>query len=200
MTQLLNTFCHEMGHLIKGEENSFYKYNKDSSDVFVIRTGLSHQLYSYNSDTRELGFSPNYSVLDEAINCIQTTDVMSEILALKEFVDDESIVTFIDSLDHDELLKDHGYEDMCLLVRRLWENESFKHSVEDNIVLGNIDSIIEQYDSLMGEGAFDRMSNSLEDIYSLPEVSDEVFNTHIDAFVEIAQEYQKRVQEKEKVK
>ena len=197
MGRLLNTFCHEMGHLIKGEENSYYSYQDNDAEVHVIRTGLAHHAYSFFNGNTELSYSVIYSTLDEAVNCIQTTDVMREIISLKEFVNDEVITSFIDSLDHDDLLKDHGYEDICLLVRKLWEHDSFKKMIEENIVLGDIDSIIDEYDGLMGEGSFDEMSGRLDQIYALPEdVSDDVFNSHIDSFVEITNQYQAKIREK----
>ncbi len=199
MSCLLNTFCHEMGHLIKGEQSSAYNYQDNGYNVFVIRTGLAHYVYAYNGDYTELTFSPNYSILDEAINCIQTTDIMQEILSLKEIIEDEHILKFLQSLDQDFLGEDHGYEDICLLVRELWKRDSFKSIIEDNLVLGNIELVIDEYDKIMGKGQFDRMSERLDDIFNLPsDVSDDIFNFYIDSYIDITKEYKERVKEQVK--
>lgn len=146
ISHLINTFCHEMSHLIKGEENGYSSYQEDLNDIFIIRTGLAHYVYCYKNHYQELEFTAAFSVLDEAINCIQTTDVMKEVLALGEFVDDKRIREFIQELDSNLLKKDRGYEELVTLVRNLWQCESFQKLIEDSIVCGDIDSIIFQFD------------------------------------------------------
>lgn len=199
ISSLLNSFCHEMGHLIKGEQNGIYTYQDNGYEVFVIRTGLAHNVYAYKNNDSEISYSANYVFLDEAINCIQTTDVMQEIIALEDIVDDKKIKNFIKSLDHEYLKKDYGYEGACLLVRELWKNDSFRKSVEENIVSGKIDTIISDYESIMGKDEFERMAQKLDDFYSLPDkIDDSTFNFYVDSFIEITKEYKERIKEKVK--
>ena len=200
-THLLNTFCHEMGHLIKGEENGYSSEEEDDASIFVVRTGLAHYVYCYRNHFTELEFTCAFATLDEAINCIQTTDVMREILALPEFVDDPRIVEFVQSLNHEVLLKDRGYEYIVRLVRTLWKNEEFQKMIEDKIVEGDIDSIVEQFDSIMGEGAFEDMSLNLDQVYALSESDeDSEMDSYVQTFQKYVAEYSKKVKEKEKIK
>ena len=192
MTRLLNTFCHEMGHLIKGEVNGYSSKKEKDSFIYVIRTGLAHYVYRYQKNFQEMDYITSFGVLDEAINCIQTTDVMREILALGEFCEDEDIQSFIHSLDVDVMNEDHGYEDIVLLVRLFWNQDSFKELVEKNIVTGNIDSIVQEFDSFLGEESFDYLSYLLEEIYFLLETdNDKELDKKIDEFKKLVQEYKK---------
>ena len=201
MSMLLNTFCHEMGHLIKGEINGFYHTKDSDNDVYVIRNGLSHYVYNYRKNYTELEFTQAFAILDEAINCIQTTDVMREILTLKDFVTDKQILNFLNGLDSSYLLEDHGYEDICILVREFWHHSTYRNSVEENIVVGNVDKVVDDFDSIMGKGAFENVSLILDNIYHLPEdVSDKEFNKQIDSFVSYSKEYRERVKDLEKTK
>lgn len=117
LEKLLNAFCHEMGHLIKGERNNHSVYYRDNTTFFVIRTGMAHYVFSYQLPITELSCTASYISLDETINCLQTTDVMREILALGEYVEDPKIQKFIRSLDRDTILQDKGYEDLVNMVR-----------------------------------------------------------------------------------
>ena len=199
MSMLLNTFCHEMGHLIKGEVNGFYHTKEDGNDIYVIRNGLSHYVYNYQEDYTKLLFTQSAAILDEAINCIQTTDVMKEVLSLKDITNDKRILEFLNGLDSSYLLEDHGYEDICILVREFWKHPTYRDSIEDNIVIGNVDQIVNDFDSILGEGSFEQVSLILDKIYHLPEdASEDEFNNLIDNFVKYSKEYRERVKDVEK--
>ena len=199
MTRLLNTFCHEMGHLIKGEENGFHHTMVNDQPTFIIRTGMTYIIYMYNKDFTEVELSNSFGVLDEAINCIQTTDVMKEILALDTFVEDDSIHSFIQSLDKEDMIKDHGYEDIVLLLRLFWAQDSFKDSIETHIVHGGIDFIVSDFDSMMGNGSFQKMSEILEELYEMGEEYDEDrFNFLIDSYKEMSEQYKSQIKARKK--
>lgn len=200
-SRILNAFCHEMGHLIKGEKDSVWYYGEEDVDpIYVIRTGLAHYSIGFQDHFQKMIAKNQYLVLDESINCIQTTDVMQEILALKEFCPDPEIVSYIDSLDADSLKEDIGYQDMVQLLRLFWNQESFRGSIEDNIVEGNIDAIIHSFDSLMEqEGAFDQLSEWLEDVFLLAQTNrGEITGESVDNIHKMAAEYKKRVKSNKK--
>ena len=113
----------------------------------------------------------------------------------------EEILNFLNGLDSSYLLEDHGYEDICILVREFWHHSTYRNSVEENIVVGNIDKVVDDFDSIMGKGAFENVSLILDNIYHLPEdVSDKEFNKQIDSFVSYSKEYRERVKDLEKTK
>lgn len=201
MSMLLNTFCHEMGHLIKGEVNGFYHEKDKDNDVYVIRNGISHYVYNYRKNYTELEFAQSFAILDEAINCIHTTEVMNEIIGLKDIVVDERILTFLEGLDEEYLKEDHGYEDICMLVRFFYEHPTYRNSIEDNIVVGNIDNIVDDFDSIMGKGSFENVSMIIDKLYHLPEdCPEDEFNEQIDSFVKYTKAYSERVKDLEKAK
>ena len=191
-----------MGHLIKGEVNGTSSRQEKDSYIFIIRTGLAHYVYCYMNNFQELKFISSYAVLDEAINCIQTTDVMKEILALGEFVDDSNIQSFIDSLDRDDMLQDHGYETIVKLVHSYWDQDEFKNLIESHIIDGNIDTILEKFDGVLGENTFDTMSYILDQIYELEGIDpdDPKIDDWITAFKASADAYKKHVKINQKVK
>ena len=186
-SRLLNAFCHEMGHLIKGERDDHSFHNEDGTTFIIIRTGLSHYIYSYQYPSTELNLTSSCSALDEAVNCIQTTDVMQEILALGEYVDDPKIKGFIDSLDKDFLQKDAGYGDLVDMIRPLWESETFRNMVENHVMYDEIDDVVAEFDSIAGEGSFEAMASYMDQALEAVEQEDE---QRLD---EIAQQFAKLI-------
>lgn len=190
MAHFLNTFCHEFGHLIKGEEKGHSSEETEDHFTFIIRTGLAHYVYHYQDHFRDFRFISAFSVLDEAINCIQTTDVLEEILSLRDFVEDEDIKSFLQSLDENEMRKDRGYEYIVKLVRELWKNDSFRSVVEENIVNGDIDAIINSFNVVMGNDAFEDMSSKLDSIYDLCEDNEDgILDSLVSSYQEDVQKY-----------
>ena len=164
-TQLLQAFCHEMGHLIKGERNSFFGEDKEDAYVYTIRSGLTHNIYAYSHDYSQVTIYSAFPALDETVNCFQTCDVTKEILALGEFVPDENVQQFIDSLDKEKMKQVEGYQELVELTRPLWSNDYFRSLVERHIVDGDMDTMIDYYDEVAGEGKFEDMAYLLDDIY-----------------------------------
>lgn len=151
MTHLLNSFCHEMNHIIKGEING-HKINKINKDYeYFIRTGIAHYIYKYDFDEDSLTEYQQFSNIDEAINCIQTTEIMKEILNFKNIVNDHYMNSFFELLDEDEMLEDHGYDDIVINVRKLWECEGFRKAIEEGLIDGDIDHIIRKFNKLVGD-------------------------------------------------
>lgn len=200
-TQLLQAFCHEMGHLIKGERNSFFEEDKDDSYVYTIRSGLTHNIYIYKHDYSQVTIYSAFPALDEAVNCFQTTDVMREILALGDFVTDENVKQFIDSLDKERMKQVEGYQELVELVRPLWNNDYYRGLVERDIVDGNIDAIIDHYDEVAGEGKFEDMAYLLDDIYQTLRDGDDDKRAKLSAtFQKLGQSFLKKATEKELLK
>ena len=201
MEHFLNTFCHELSHLIKGMNNGHYQEDHEDKHVFVLRTGLAHYVYCYDSSYQNLNMICSFSVLDEAINCIQTSEAIEEILALKEFVQDPEILEFINSLNVDELKIDYGYEVIVKIIRRLWENPSFKSIVEANQVNGPIDPIIQHFNSVMGEEAFEDMCQKVDVLSEIYEKDDpEGYKKAKDSLNQDIDRYLRLMKEKEKKK
>ena len=187
---LLNTFCHEVGHIIKGRKKSFYSYQSADKTFFVVRCGLRSDVLSKNKDSNELQPNTYHYVLDEAINSIQTTEIMQEILVLKDIADDPLVVNFVQQLNEDRLAVDQGYEDFCTFIRPLWNTPSFKEIVEQNIVSGDIPLIIDHFNEIAGNNMFEKMSVVLDTICKKGDQMD--YTTHekyVGEYVEIMFQY-----------
>ena len=153
---LINTFIHEFNHLIKSSIDNTLSTSLD----YCLRSGISYYRCMYNNKKDILYEYEYYDTLDEVINVIETTEMLSNIELLN--VDN----SFIDSLDKDSLNTDFGYTLCVKLIRPLWDNPTFRNLIEDNILEGNIDRIISSFDEVLGEGSFEKFNDYLEDIDS----------------------------------
>ena len=156
-----------MNHLIKSYKNSYELIKSDNYIGYYIRNGINYCYCYYYPNDDKLITTDYYSILDEDINTIQTTEVMEEIIALDEIVPDKEMQAYINLLDKDFFHTDFGYDATAYLVRPLWDNSSFKELVENNIIEGNIEEIINSFDSVLGEDSFLDLADSLDDIDEL---------------------------------
>ena len=155
-TILLNTFIHEFNHLVKSSVNSLETLDTEYS----IRSGISYYRCRYDSKGDILYEYNYYDTLDEAINVIETTEMMKSIELIES--SDWTIKEYIDSLDN--LDKDFGYTLCVSLIRPLWDNPTFRSLIEDNILEGNIENIITSFDNTLKEGSFVKLAEYLEDL------------------------------------
>jgi len=148
---LLNSFCHEMGHLIKGHYSGFDTFKEENISNCYMRTGLGHYIYAYNPKKDTLSERQMFAYFEEAINTIQTTEVMKEILDIVKYTDDPSIHEFVSTLDKKDMLEDHGYEGIVEVVRKLWEIDEVKKVIEENIVDGTIEESIYRINKMLND-------------------------------------------------
>ena len=157
---LINTFIHEFNHLIKSSLDNTLSTSLD----YFLRSGISYYRCHYDNKKDILYEYEYYDILDEAINVIETTEMLSNVELLN--VDSSFLSNYIDSLDKDKLNTDFGYTLCVKLIRPLWSNPTFKNLIEDNILEGNVDRIISSFDEVLGEGSFEKLNDYLEDIDS----------------------------------
>lgn len=181
---LLNSWCHEMGHLIKSTYNGYtikkpYHYMSEGK----LRSGLSFSTFIFNKHNHKMFVSSDYMFTDEAINTIQTTEVMDYIISLYDIVPDSDVEEFLSELVQYEN-NDYGYDIITKEVRKLWEIDKFKKLIEDNIVDGNIETIINEFNSTIGDKkAFLKLDLLLDHIYNV--------DTNINCLMEYKENVQK---------
>lgn len=149
---LLNSFIHEFNHLIKSSINSI-----EVNDLeYCVRCGIGFFHCKYIEKDDDLDYYKYYEVLDEVINVIETTEMMENLLLLPN----------IDSydIDQDNLGVDSGYDVCVELIRPLWSNPTFRSLIEDNIIDGEVDNIINGFDKILGEGSFDKITDYLDNL------------------------------------
>lgn len=156
-TTVLNAFVHEASHLVKSTVNVVYS---DSPTHFLIRNGLNIFGYSFEKDT-PVEPSDN-SMLDEVINVLQTSDMMKAVKELNGCPMKKEVEDFYKELDLDRIDLLYGYDELTSFVLPLWSNDYFRSSIEDNIVIGKIDRIRNDFDSIMGHNSFHYYSTYLD--------------------------------------
>ena len=166
-TDLLHIFVHEFNHLIKSYHNGFgIEKRKDFSGYF-IRSGINIYRCYYKKNEDMLYEEDYFSTMDEVLNVLQTTDIVTYVLLLDGIVPDPEIQKKIDSLDKEALLQDFGYNSGVQLIRPLWKNDFFQSLVEANIVTGNIAEIIDGFDFLLEPKAFEKLCDALDELDEL---------------------------------
>lgn len=156
-TTILNAFVHEASHLVKSTVNVVYS---DSPKHFLLRNGLNIFGYSFEKDS-PLEPSDN-SMLDEVINVLQTADMMGAVKELNGSPMSDTVFNFYKELDLDRIDLLYGYDELTSFVLPLWSNNYFRSSIEDNIVIGRIDRIRNDFDSIMGHNSFHLYSTYLD--------------------------------------
>ena len=156
-TTILNAFVHEVAHLIKSTVNVVYS---DSPKHFLVRNGLNIFGLSFE---RNSPLEPNdNSMLDEVINVLQTADMMGAVKELNGSPMSDEVLRFYRELDLDRIDLLYGYDELTSLVLPLWSNDYFRSSIENNIVIGRIDRIRNDFDSIMGANSFHYYSTYLD--------------------------------------
>ena len=166
LVEILNSFCHEMSHLVKGVLLNHGIYPNDEITDYYIRTGFAHYLYRYNSKKDTLSEIQYFSYFDEAINSIQTTEIMNEILKLEDITNDKEVLDFLSTLNKYEMLEDHGYEEVVGIVRELWSIDEIKKILEENIVDGRIENTVYRINKILDDKyGFKKLCNVIDNIY-----------------------------------
>ena len=156
-TTLLNAFVHETAHLIKSAVNVVYS---DCPTHFLIRGGLN--IFGYSFKNGSISEPSDNSMLDEVINVLQTRDMMMSVKELVGKPMSPEVLDFFRKLDLDRIDLLYGYDELTSFVLPLWSNNYFRSSIEDNIVIGRIDRIRSDFDSIMGENSFHLYSTYLD--------------------------------------
>lgn len=159
---ILNTFIHEFSHLIKAQINYHLIEEDEFEKSHYLRSGLHFYKYSYNKKDNIFEEGDYFTVLDEAINVLETTETMEFIKELDGIIPNEEISYYFDSLDKEKLIEDYGYLDIVEVLKPLWKIESFKSLIEENIIEGNLNNIVDQFQSLGTTYTFIDLSNALD--------------------------------------
>ena len=178
---LLNTFIHEVSHLIKSQINSSYceEYN-----YYFIRSGLS--LYEVNYCAGTLIDNSLFSVLDEVINVFQTTDMMKDLKLLKDITCDNNIKTYLDTINFDELDETFGYDEFSDFFTKLWKNEEFRNIVERDIIVGDLNNIVINFNNIMGKDCFYEFANLWDQLEIVSDIEEyEIVGNKIKSFIDV---------------
>ena len=200
--KLLNIFIHEMSHLVKGFKNGHKTYEENNKLFYTIRSGLDYYVCEYDKETEELKEESYNQALDEAINTIETTEIIQDIKTLDGIIPDKNIQDFIDTLDKNMMDKDYGYEIIVPIVRKLWSIDHFKNLIENNIVNGTIENIVKEIDNLLGENTYENIGITIDNLYELDGQSKykDKIKEETDYINEVIENYKNEITIKRKIK
>lgn len=156
---ILNALVHEASHLVKSSVNSI---SQNKNNVFLLRSGLN--IFGYYFEDGQLRTRSDNSMLDEVINVLQTADMMKSVKELAGSKMSPKVKDFYEELDLETLdnMYGYGYTELSDFVRPLWNIPDFKDSIEENIVIGRLDRIQNDFDSILGKGSFHYYSTYLD--------------------------------------
>ena len=156
-TEMLNAIIHEFGHLLKSSINYI---NTDNSTHFTMRSGI-HIFGGKVDESGQLHEFSEHQSLDEVINVFQTRDAMREIAKLEGVILPEVVQVDFDKLDSEQIDDLYGYEACCIPMIPLWENEHFRGIVSENIIIGKLDRIRNDFNEMVGRNYFNMLSRHL---------------------------------------
>lgn len=154
-------FTHEVSHIFKSMLNNVIK--DPEKNTITIRRGFL--LENIDPEDRDLNATYNNWVLDEIINVFQTADIMKSICDIDKELLDDTVREFFDTLDLDSLFIPSGYSSMVREFEPLWENRYFKNNVDFNVVSGDLESIENDFDGVVGIGKFREFSEALDYLF-----------------------------------
>ena len=173
-TLVLNVMIHELNHLVKGIYNNHEIIKDEDVCGFSVRTGIDILQCLYNRPANLEICRNSYGVLYEAINVLETGEMTKNLLQLDGIIPDEDIKEYFDELDKDLMLENIGYEFVVKELTPLWANDNFRSLIEDNIYEGNLVNIVNGFEEIMGNGSFERFTDTLDDF-------DEAINNNCNA-------------------
>ncbi len=164
VTRLLNSFIHEMGHIIKGYTKGYAHSERNNKIYAFVRTGLHIDGISFNKDDNSYYDYKVGEIIDEVINTVQTTEALQEIKALDGWIPDKEVQDMYNMLNKQILDEDYGYNKSVKAFRPLWECKSFKKLIDENVIPGNLSTIRKYFDRRTFKGAFSQLSDLLDDM------------------------------------
>ncbi|MBR2828216.1 MAG: hypothetical protein IKE70_03195 [Bacilli bacterium] len=192
---IINSFIHEFSHLIKAQINSYFIEEDEIEKSHYLRSGLHFYKYSFNKEKNIFEEGDYFTILDESINVLQTSDTLKLIKELDGIIPNEEISSYFNSLDKEKLIEEYGYLDIVKLLKPLWNIESFKSLIEENIIDGDLNNIVNNFSLLGTTHSFIDLSNALDTINDYQEFErekDSYYYESINVINEIIKELEKK--------
>lgn len=170
---LLNSFCHELFHLIKTEKI----ITKDST---ILKSGF-HIL-------PEDGLEENL-IFEEIIHTFQVSDIMKEISPLIDCpIKIPSLHKFLSKLDSTYLTDPYGYEYSTILFFPLWEEKTFHDKAFSYNLNHDITSLKNYFNSVNNIDLWDYFLTSLGTL-EREDINEEEYKLNVSTFCTIRNLY-----------
>ena len=178
-----SVFVDEMGHLVDSKKNIYVSFgNSTNMDIlFALTSEYNKVLNSVNrsigrdSDgsftrrgvsTRRLDGLSSSKLFEDSINFLQTEDIVREIVDFGTYdISDDDLRCSLDSVS--KSLRGKYYnnlEALSELVRPLYEDSRFNDILKTARLNGTINTVKEEFDSVVFDGSFNKMCNAIDSI------------------------------------
>ncbi len=159
--EVLNALLHEAGHILKALMNHL---KISDGNFFTVRSGLNIIGTKMLPDGSFQDIDENL-ILDELINVFQTTGAMNEIGKLKGTQLPAVVQVEFDKINLDETDLLIGYNQCIRAFRPFWNNDRFRGVVEENIIIGRVDKIRDDFNEVLGRNYFTTLSRYFNLLY-----------------------------------
>lgn len=175
---LIEGLLREINKIFLSIKNTFIYSDAD----VLLRNGIS------NTNLTKSKVKNSCETINDVITYLQIEDLLKEIKYLDYSGNNNDLNKLLNSIKEYDM--DNIILDCCLplvnLFRPLFDLEHIKELLNINMFEGTIDNIKDEFDSVLGSGAFDRMSNKLDKLYN------DFYNGYLDGNVSeynISKEY-----------
>lgn len=178
-----SVFVDEMGHLIDSKKNIYVSFG-DSTNMdilFALTSEYNKVLNSVNRSigkdsngsftrrgvsTRRLGGDSSSRLFEDAINFLQTEDIVREIVDFSTYdISDDELRCSLDTFSKSLRGKYYGnLEAISELVRPLYDDSRFNGVLKISRLNGTINNVKDEFDKVVGNGSFDKMCDAVDSI------------------------------------
>ncbi len=157
----VEVLCHEINHCINSIRHPFCRRNS----LPVYRNGIN---VSYLDSGKE-----EAKYLEEAINTIQTGEIMKKIMMLGDYnIKDPTVRSSIRSLANYKVGDlGLGYQTITPIVYPLYCDSEFNYLIKEERISANIRDITDNFDSRVGRDSFYELAEAVDDAWQNRNVS-----------------------------
>lgn len=153
--ELVEKLIHEVNHVVNSINNPVCIRNGKQA----VRNGLS--VIEVDDSNR------SYNMLEEAVNVLQSAEIMEHVLAFTQYdIKDPDVKRMLDKIKYAFGSKRDGlgYEVIVPTVRPLFLNPDFKKVVKRQRMVGRIVPIKQNFEDKVGSGSYSEFCKSLDDL------------------------------------
>ena len=155
---LLEMVTHEINHVVNSIKKPYDEING------FTRIGLQK---TYVCDETTSAF-----VFEEAINELQTVDIINNILVFTNYdIDDSEVSNMLSLLKNEtggQKLEGLGYRDICPIIKPLYDNYELCEILRNGRLSGEFDEMIGKFDAVLDvEGAYDDLLQKSDELVGM---------------------------------
>ncbi len=162
-TEYLETFIHEMNHIIKSQNKRilYVDHNK-----LIIRSGI----IILDNDIKKLVLkSKTHEFTEEGLNTLQTKDILGIVARLcNEDIKNKHAKKYLDKIRKEITTYDikSYYNPAMSILEPLYVEQKFRNQYINGSITGNINDISDDFDYYVHDGSFEELTSSIDEYYN----------------------------------